>query len=69
MVYWLVRFDPHKIVSDLTRRGVTVEFLNNLRFIGEDSPVATLLLSLPGTVAESMPPCYEMIPFLGNPSK
>lgn len=41
------------IVSDLTKRGVAVEFVKeNLRFTGDDSPVAILLLSLIGAVAE-----------------
>jgi DNA invertase Pin-like site-specific DNA recombinase len=45
--------DLRKIVSDLTRRGVIVEFVKeNLRFTGEDSPISTLLLSLLGAVAE-----------------
>jgi DNA invertase Pin-like site-specific DNA recombinase len=45
--------DLRKIVHDLTTRGVVVEFLKeNLRFVCEDSPVAILLLSLLGAVAE-----------------
>jgi len=45
--------DLRRIVSDLTRRGVTVEFVKeNLRFTGEDSPISILLLSLLGAVAE-----------------
>jgi DNA invertase Pin-like site-specific DNA recombinase len=45
--------DLRKIVSDLTSRGVTVEFVKeNLRFTGEDSPMSILLLSLLGAVAE-----------------
>ncbi|MGA3049827.1 MAG: recombinase family protein [Terracidiphilus sp.] len=45
--------DLRKIVHDLTVRGVAVEFLKeNLRFVGEDSPISILLLSLLGAVAE-----------------
>jgi DNA invertase Pin-like site-specific DNA recombinase len=45
--------DLRKIVDDLTARGVVVEFVKeNLRFNGEDSPMAMLLLSLLGAVAE-----------------
>lgn len=45
--------DLRKLVGDLTNRGVTVEFIKeNLRFTGEDSPMAILLLSLLGAVAE-----------------
>ncbi|MGA9670411.1 MAG: recombinase family protein [Terracidiphilus sp.] len=45
--------DLLKIVSDLTNRGVAVEFVKeNLRFTGEDSPIAMLLLSLIGAVAQ-----------------
>lgn len=41
------------IVNDLTARGIVVEFVKeNLRFVGEDSPMAVLLLSLLGAVAE-----------------
>jgi DNA invertase Pin-like site-specific DNA recombinase len=41
------------IVTNLTSRGVAVEFVKeNLRFTGEDSPLAILLLSLMGAVAE-----------------
>lgn len=41
------------IVDDLTARGVVVEFVKeNLRFVGEDSPMSILLLSLLGAVAE-----------------
>lgn len=41
------------IVRDLTRRGVAVEFVKeNLRFTGDDSPIAMLLLSVMGAVAE-----------------
>lgn len=45
--------DLRHIVSDLTARGVAVEFVKeNLRFTGDDSPMAVLLLSLIGAVAE-----------------
>jgi DNA invertase Pin-like site-specific DNA recombinase len=45
--------DLRKTVNDLTARGVIVEFVKeNLRFAGEDSPMAILLLSLLGAVAE-----------------
>jgi DNA invertase Pin-like site-specific DNA recombinase len=45
--------DLRSMVNDLTRRGVAVEFVKeNLRFVGEDSPMAILLLSLLGAVAE-----------------
>jgi DNA invertase Pin-like site-specific DNA recombinase len=45
--------DLRKIVSELTARGVAVEFVKeNLRFTGDDSPMAILLLSLIGAVAE-----------------
>lgn len=45
--------DLRRVVGDLTRRGVIVEFVKeNLRFTGEDSPISILLLSLLGAVAE-----------------
>lgn len=45
--------DLRKVVGDLTERGVAVEFVKeNLRFTGDDSPIAVLLLSLIGAVAE-----------------
>ena len=45
--------DLRAIVNNLTSRGVAVEFVKeNLRFTGDDSPVAILLLSLIGAVAE-----------------
>lgn len=45
--------DMRRLVSDLTTRGVAVEFVKeNLRFTGDDSPMAILLLSLMGAVAE-----------------
>ncbi len=41
------------LVQSLTARGVAVEFLNeHLVFTGEDSPVAMLMLSVMGAVAE-----------------
>jgi DNA invertase Pin-like site-specific DNA recombinase len=45
--------DMRNIVKDVTARGVAVEFVKeNLRFTGDDSPMAILLLSLLGAVAE-----------------
>ncbi|WP_130423048.1 recombinase family protein [Edaphobacter modestus] len=45
--------DLRKIVIDLTRKGVHVQFVKeSLTFTGEDSPMSTLLLSLLGAVAE-----------------
>jgi len=45
--------DLRKLVSDLTARGVVVEFMKeHLTFTGEDSPMANLLLSMLGAVAE-----------------
>jgi DNA invertase Pin-like site-specific DNA recombinase len=45
--------DLRKIVHDLTKRGIVVEFVKeNLRFVGEDAPLAILLLSVLGAVAE-----------------
>lgn len=45
--------DLRRLVNDLTVRGVAVEFVKeNLRFVGEDAPMAILLLSLLGAVAE-----------------
>src|ERR1035437_5504186 len=41
------------LVQSLTARGVAVEFLKErLVFTGEDAPVATLMLSVMGAVAE-----------------
>jgi len=41
------------LVSDLTAQGIVVEFVKeNLRFTGEDSPMANLLLSMLGAVSE-----------------
>lgn len=45
--------DLRKIVLDLTKKGVHVQFIKeNLTFTGEDSPMSNLLLSLLGAVAE-----------------
>ena len=45
--------DLRKIVLDLTKKGVHVQFVKeNLTFTGEDSPMSNLLLSLLGAVAE-----------------
>lgn len=45
--------DLRRIVQALTRRGVRVEFIKeNLVFTGEDSPMATLMLSVMGAFAE-----------------
>jgi DNA invertase Pin-like site-specific DNA recombinase len=45
--------DLRRLVHDLTRRGVRVEFLNEgLTFTGDDAPLATLLLSVMGAFAE-----------------
>ena len=45
--------DLRKIVLDLTKKGVHVQFVKeNLTFTGEDSPMSHLLLSLLGAVAE-----------------
>jgi DNA invertase Pin-like site-specific DNA recombinase len=45
--------DLRRLVNDLTARSVAVEFVKeNLRFVGEDAPMAVLLLSLLGAVAE-----------------
>lgn len=45
--------DLRAMVKELTARGVAVEFVKeNLRFTGDDSPMAILLLSLLGAVAE-----------------
>jgi peptide deformylase len=52
---WYARslVDMRRLVKDLTARGVTVEFVKEgLRFTGDDSPMAILLLSLLGAVAE-----------------
>lgn len=45
--------DLRRIVLELTKKGVQVRFVKeNLTFNGEDSPMANLLLSLLGAVAE-----------------
>ena len=45
--------DLRKIVSDLTARGVMVEFVKeNLTFTGEDRAMSKLLLSVIGSFAE-----------------
>jgi DNA invertase Pin-like site-specific DNA recombinase len=45
--------DLRKIVQDLTKRNVRIEFVKvNLTFTGEDSPMANLLLSVMGAFAE-----------------
>lgn len=45
--------DLRSLVQDLTRRGVRIEFLKEgLTFTGDDSPLATLLLSVMGAFAE-----------------
>ena len=45
--------DLRRVVSEQTRRGVGVRFLiENLTFTGEDSPMANMLLSVLGAVAQ-----------------
>jgi DNA invertase Pin-like site-specific DNA recombinase len=45
--------DLRAIVSKLTKRGVRVQFIKEaLTFTGEDSPMANLLLSMLGAVAQ-----------------
>jgi DNA invertase Pin-like site-specific DNA recombinase len=45
--------DLRKIVADLTGRGISIEFVKEkLTFSGDDSPMATLLLSVMGAFAE-----------------
>lgn len=45
--------DLRRIVQDLTKRGVGIEFVKeNLTFTGEDSPLAHLMLSVMGAFAE-----------------
>lgn len=45
--------DLRRIVSTLTKRGVSVQFIKeSLFFTGEDSPMANLLLSVMGAFAE-----------------
>lgn len=41
------------LVKEMTDRGIAVQFVKeNLTFTGEDTPIATLLLSVMGSVAE-----------------
>ncbi|MFJ2535770.1 recombinase family protein [Microbacterium maritypicum] len=45
--------DLRRLVQDLTSRGVRVQFVKEgLAFTGEDSPMATLMLSVMGALAE-----------------
>lgn len=45
--------DLRKIVQDLTKRGIRIEFIKeHLTFTGEDSPMANLMLSVMGAFAE-----------------
>jgi DNA invertase Pin-like site-specific DNA recombinase len=45
--------DLRHLVTELTGRGVVIEFVKeNLRFTGDDSPLSLLLLSMIGAVAE-----------------
>jgi DNA invertase Pin-like site-specific DNA recombinase len=45
--------DLRKLVSDLTSRGVRVQFIKeNLIFTGDDSPMSTLLLNIMASFAE-----------------
>lgn len=45
--------DLRTLIDGLTKRGVAVQFIKeNLTFTGEDSPMANLLLSMLGAVAE-----------------
>ncbi len=45
--------DLRRLVQDLTRGGVQIDFLKErLTFTGEDSPMATLMLSVMGAFAE-----------------
>ena len=45
--------DLRRLVEELTGKGVRIEFLHeHLTFTGEDSPMATLMLSVIGAVAE-----------------
>jgi DNA invertase Pin-like site-specific DNA recombinase len=45
--------DLRQLVSSLTRRGIWVEFVKEgLTFTGEDTPMATLMLSVMGAFAE-----------------
>ena len=43
--------DLHRLVQQLTRRGVRIEFVKkHLTFSGEDSPMANLMLSVRGAL-------------------
>ena len=45
--------DLRRVVQDLTKRGVRIEFVKEcLTFTGEDSPMANLMLSVMGAFAE-----------------
>lgn len=45
--------DLRRIVLDLTKRGIRVDFIKEgLSFTGDDSPMAVLLLSVMGAIAE-----------------
>lgn len=45
--------DLRRVVQELNGRGVRIEFVKEqLTFSGEDSPIATLLLSVMGAFAE-----------------
>jgi len=45
--------DLRRIVQDITKRGVCIEFVKEkLSFTGEDSPMANLMLSVMGAFAE-----------------
>ena len=45
--------DLRRLVQSLTERGVCIEFVKErLKFTGEDSPMATLMLSVMGAFAE-----------------
>jgi DNA invertase Pin-like site-specific DNA recombinase len=45
--------DLRRLVQDLVKRGVRIEFVKEgLTFTGEDSPMATLMLSVMGAFAE-----------------
>jgi DNA invertase Pin-like site-specific DNA recombinase len=45
--------DLRQLVQKLTKRGVRIEFVKeSLTFTGEDSPMATLMLSVMGAFAE-----------------
>jgi DNA invertase Pin-like site-specific DNA recombinase len=45
--------DLRRLVQNLTHRGIRIEFVKEgLSFTGEDSPMATLMLSLMGAFAE-----------------